>query len=69
LHYETRQFVLNHYDHAESVAAGRRIFTYLGSGQQVMEVGTEEFARECQMHPQEIERLLQERGFRLPGGQ
>ena len=62
---DTQRYVLNHYDHRESVAAGRRIFSEKVSGSEVVDVGLDEFARGLGAGPQEIERLLCQHGFRI----
>jgi hypothetical protein len=62
---DRQQYVLNHYEHRESVAAGRRIFSERVGGSEVMELSLDEFARYLGAGPHEIERLLCARGYQL----
>jgi hypothetical protein len=61
---EVDAWILNHYDHAESVVTGHRVFRDL-RGQQEIEFSIHQFAGRAGVSDEEIELLLQANGYRL----
>jgi hypothetical protein len=57
--------LLNHYDHAESVATGHRVFWRRRLGEEI-QLDIHEFARWAGVSTQALEQHLQEKGLVIP---